>query len=71
MITNNIGKKIAIVSGNFRLLKKRYTGSSIILMKNDMRRGIMIIFPITIIQPIRKSPRSSIESFRVTGISFI
>jgi hypothetical protein len=71
MITNNIGKKIAIASGNFRFLKKRKTGSSIILIKKDIKRGIMITFPITIITPSRKIPRISSERFMVPGISFM
>lgn len=71
IIINNIGKKTANASGNFRLLKKRYTGNSIMLIKKDMSRGMMIIFPITSIAPIKKSPSNSMERFMLTGISFI
>ncbi len=70
IVNSNIGKKTAMPSGSFNLLKKRNSGKSVRLKKNAINNGIIIIFPVTMIVPKTNRPISSMARFTVTGISF-
>jgi len=71
MNNKSTARLIESTSGNFLFLKKRYTGSNTMLIKNAISKGIIILWPSTIKRPINTNPRSSIDLLTVTGMSFM